>query len=231
MRRFLGWSAENAQTSGYHLWFLPAMVWAFLLLGLSSRLFRSTIPALVAGVILYMVSGLLSFPEKSLPGSLVLHEGLNLSLIFVGLGFWYGNRVKTTGKMILLRPWMVLCSLVLFFAEAWIMSLAAGFSWFVPTFFFGRILVPLQLLLLAASTSNWEMPSWLDWVSGVLASASTGIYLLHVAILELIPFKQIIANGFVRDNLVQWSTAVIIPVLISLTVVQRGPKWVKSLFS
>lgn len=227
VRRFLGLSTSEGSTTGYHLWFLPAMMWGFLFLGLSVRFFRSVVPAIVAGLVAYAVVGWRTFPDADLPWHLVPHEFAHLSLLFLGLGFWHGKRVSEGIGGFAPRPWMLATAVVWLLAEGYLLGRIGESPWMVPAFQTGRIVLPLLILLWATSVSAWRLPRWMDGGARILGATSTGIYVLHIAVLELIPFRDVVENGFIRDNVVRWTMAVCIPVLITKMALRYGKKWIR----
>lgn len=231
LRRFLGLGIDGASTSGYHLWYLPAMVWGFLGLRLSCKLSGSALPALLVGMATYAAVGWATFPDATLPFGLAPHEGVSLSLLFLAAGHLYGRHVASGKRPV--RPGIAVLAL----SVLWLLAEGAFMAWkgrvpfLVPPFQSGRILLPLVLLMWATSSEDWSVPGMLGVVLDKLAVASTGIYVLHLAVLELVPFDALVPNGFVRDNLVRWTVAVAFSTSATLLALRWGPRSIRRLFA
>jgi fucose 4-O-acetylase-like acetyltransferase len=231
LRRFVGLGVEGASTSGYHLWFLPAMFWGFLGLRISCKWFGNSIPALLLGLLIYCLVGWISYPDGSLPWKSTAHEGVNLSLLFLSIGHVYGRLVATRGRPFLIGPWLVAGSILWLLIEGYLVGRLANQPFMVPPFQSGRILVPVLLLSLALSSPTWSVNGVLGGVLEKLAICSTGIYVLHLAFLEVIPFEVLVPNGFIRDNLVRWPLTLLLCVCTTLLVLRWGPKKIRHFFA
>lgn len=230
-RRLLGFGVDGASTSGYQLWFLPSMIWGYLALRLSCKWLGGPVPALCAGILLYAYTGWVTFPDHPFLWGTAPHEGLSLSLLFLSLGYMLGKRVQEGTRP--LRPsW-----LALLFGVAWLLFEGAalgrlsGDPWLVPAFQSARIVLPVLVLLFAAGAPAWVFPAWLARLLGWLATASTGIYVMHLVVLETIPFDRLVTNGFLRDNLVRWLAAVALSGGATIIALRRGPRWMKAVLS
>lgn len=233
LRRLLGFSVEGEPTNGYHLWFLPAMLWGFLLLRGSLAAFRSAWPAFVGGVALYLGVGWATFPDRDLPWLVVPHEGVSLSLLFLATGYLVGQkRTEGSGVESFQVPgWSIPLAALWLLLEAGFLGWIAGKPWIVPAFQPGRVILPWLLLVVAVSSPEWRLPRRLAPLAGGLATASTGIYVMHLAVLELIPFEDLIQSGFLRDNFVRWPVAIIVPAITALLALKYGPKRIRSVVS
>lgn len=230
LRRLLGVSVENAPTSGYHLWFLPAMLWGFLALRGVVALFKSVVPALVGGALIYIGVGWASFPNVDLPWQMVPHEGISISLACLALGYLYGEKVAKGGRMARPpSPWILLAAFGWLFVEGVALGFMGKQPWLIPAFQSGRIVLPMVLLWLAVTSGTWTLPGRLDSWADKLALASTGIYVMHLAVLELVPFDALVGNGFIRDNFVRWPVAIVISLALTLLMIRRGPKSLRHL--
>lgn len=230
-RRLFGFGVDGASTSGYQLWFLPAMIWGYLVLRISCRWLGGPVPALCAGYLLYAVTGLATFPDHPFLWGMSPHEGLSLSLPFLATGYVIGIRVSAGVRRFRPSIWLLLAAVAWLLAEGAALGWLCGEPWLVPAFQSGRVILPVLGLLSAAETPAWNMPGGLGRLAGWLASASTGIYVMHLVVLETIPFDRIVANGFLRDNLVRWIVVVALPTAVTLIALRRGPRWLKAVLA
>jgi len=231
LRRFLGLGVDGASTSGYHLWFLPAMFWGMLVVRLSCRWFGSALPSLALGAGLYALVGWSTFPDAPLPWDLAPHEGINLSLLFLSLGHVHGRRVASGGGSLPFGPVLPLLSIAWLLAEGYALGRIGGTPLLVPAFQSGRILLPCFLLVFATSSGTWARTGIAGRALDGLAAASTGIYVLHLAILETVPWETLVPNGFLRDNLCRWTAAVAVPVFVTKLALRKGPRFLRILFA
>lgn len=227
LRRLLGFGMQGAATSGYQLWFLPAMIWGTLALRVSCKWLGGPVPALCAGFLVYAYVGWTTFPDQPFLWDTSPHEGLSLSLPFLALGYMWGLRAKNGAPPLRAPAWVLVLGVAWLLSEGLILGRVAGDPWLVPAFQSGRIVLPVLLLSFAAGAPAWVFPLWLARLFGWLATASTGIYVMHLAVLETVPFERIVANGFLRDNLVRWVVAVVFTGGATVIALRRGPRWIK----
>lgn len=199
LRRFLSFSDGRLPISGFHLWFLPSLVYGQWALWLSFRFLRGPMPALLAGIALYLSLGACDLVGIRLPFGLVAHEFLGMSLLPTALGAWFAVH----GSRWSIRPSFVaaIAAAQLLEAGAWRL---AGVP--VPAFQILRQILPLALLA-AAVGGTIGFGRTLDRILDALGKESTGIYVLHLAFLVAIPWSVLVPSGFVRDNFVVWPCA------------------------
>ena len=205
LRRFAGFSVTGPKTTGYHLWFLPSLALAQVLVWAGRKSTGSSIPALVVGAALFACFYVREILGLDAPFGMVATEGLNLSLVLVALGSWLGSRpsILTPG------PWMVVVSVALLLAEGIVLQRLAPGKEPVHTFQVLRIVSGAILLLWAARSPGGMGMGMIGRFLDFLGRYSTAIYVSHLAFLVLIPFDRWVPNGFVRDNLVRWPVALV----------------------
>jgi peptidoglycan/LPS O-acetylase OafA/YrhL len=219
-RRFVGFSDSAAQTRGYHLWFLPSLVLAELVCWGLLRLTRSIVPALGLGLALYVILAWRDLHGLELPWGLAPHEGIDLSLPCVALGIWLG--IEFSGWPVVVHRGMLAAAFGLLLLEGAALDRFGGSTFSIHPFQAMRIALPALLLLwlarhpLALGAGAWGR------VLDFLGRHSTGIYVIHLAFLALIPFDRLVSNGFVRDNLVRWPVAIVGSVAVSV-LLGRAP--------
>lgn len=207
LRRFLGVSDGRVATMGYHLWFLPSLLFAQILSWASMRMARSAVPAMALGAALYLG---LAFHEASggrLPWGLVPNEGPNIALFCFALGAVLPGIASRVSS----RSWLVAsaASFPFLWIEPILRNLASGADWAVPYFTAARVAVPATILVLLVLGPGSGRPDPAGGILDRLGRDSTAIYLAHLAILVLVPFESLVANGFLRDNIVRWPVAIL----------------------
>ncbi len=200
LRRLFGFSDGRLETLGYHLWFLPCLLMAQIAVWTSLRRSGSALPALGAGVALFLGFDALDLAGASLPFGLIPTEGLNLSLVCVSLG-----AVMAT----MLPGWrppggLVLAAFAGIVVESTAVALLSGDHWSLKTFLLTRVAAPALLLAWLSDRPEFlgagRIGAWLD----SFGKCSSGIYVAHLLILELVPFESLVPSGFVRENFVKW---------------------------
>lgn len=197
LRRFASLSDGTAPTTGFHLWFLPSLVYAQWVVWGLARLSRSPWPAVALGAALHMALGALDLSGARLPFGLASHEFLGVALPATSLGAWIAMRSPRWSPGL----WWLSGLAALQLAEALAWKLA-GVG--IPSFQILRPILPAALLLtvLTRSVSFGAVP---DKVLDALGRESTGVYVAHLAFLILVPWEVLVPNGFVRHNLVIWA--------------------------
>lgn len=221
VRRFLGVSDGRVETMGYHLWFLPSLLFAQILSWSSFRLARSAVPAMAIGAALYLGLALHEATGGRLPWGLVPNEGPNIALLCFALGAilpGFAGRMSP-------RSWLVASAAA--FPFLWIEPIlrnqASGADWAVPYFTAARVAVPATILVWLVVRSGSGRPGPASLILDRLGRDSTAIYLAHLAILVLVPFESIVSNGFLRDNLVRWPVAILGSMALAMAV--RALPW------
>jgi|GEM_PF-2203821 len=213
-RRFAGFSDSHLETRGYHLWFLPSLILAQILCWSVLRKRDSILPALAAGAVLYGFCAWLDIRGMDLPWGLNPSEGIDLSLLCVAIGIGLGQ--SSVKRPLDLPTGILLASIPLLFAEAFALDRISGRNLSIPSFQFDRVAFPSLLLAWLAPRPAFLGGGWIGRCLDFLGRHSTGIYLAHLAFLTLLPFKEWVPNGFLRDNFIRWPVAVAGSIAISL---------------
>lgn len=200
LRRFLSFSDGDIPTGAFHLWFLPSLIYAQWCLWASFRFAKGPMPALLSGLALYASLGVLQAAGIALPWGLRSHEGLGLAMLGMASGALLPK--------IPLERWptrtALLGALALLPLEGWLWRAFAGEN--IPAIMVARYLLPAALLV-AALKGEFKVPAPFARLLDALGAESTGIYVLHLGFLVFLPWTTLVPNGFLRDNLVAWSTA------------------------
>ncbi|HNY32493.1 MAG TPA: acyltransferase [Fibrobacteria bacterium] len=226
-RRFLGLTDSRLTTTGYHLWFLPCLMAAQAVCWASLKSWRSCFPAFVAGAFLYLAMDWMELSGMALPWGLSFHEGLNLSLPCTALGAVLASRwshERPSGA----RNWLLLSALLAVPLEAAAIDLASGTSTSIHPFQVSRLALGAALLVWASTSEGLagRAGRWLDSLGGL----SLGIYVVHVAVLTLVPFEILVASGFVRENLVRWTSTLAVSSLVAALAVRAPWEGFRNLF-
>lgn len=210
-RRFAGFSEAALDTRGYHLWFLPSLMMAQVATWASLRWTGSVLPALAVGAALYAGAGILEILGLPFPLGLAPHEGLNISLVCVAAGAaLVRSRLPSAGTWGM-AAWIALPVLWL---ETFALGAFAGDPWAIAAFPILRILLPALLVLALHRSPDLLGRGLAGRFLDLAARNATLIYVAHLAILVLVPFDALVPNGFLRDNLVRWSVAFLLPILL-----------------
>jgi surface polysaccharide O-acyltransferase-like enzyme len=205
LRRFVSYSDGALETRGYHLWFLPSLLMAQVLVWVGFRRFGSMLPSLVLGATLFVAQAVADIAGASLPAGLVSYEGLALSLLCVSLGGWLGLESRRSPDRFA-HPWRLLIAGVpLVWIEGLSWNALTGTSWGVHAFQATRIVLPAVLLVQLHRTPRFGGRGAFGRGLDSLGRNSTGIYVVHLLVLTLVPFAQWIPNGFLRANFIAWS--------------------------
>ncbi|MBV7414258.1 acyltransferase [Aeromonas sp. sif2433] len=158
-----------------HLWFLPALMLAVLILALCQRVGLPQL-ALVAGVLLYLLALLGGSYGKPLLGGewpLLTRNGPFFSLLFVTLGAYLrASRWRPTAR---LSGWLLGAGLALYGLEVWGLWLA-GVALNRHDFLLGSVPWALGLFGLLLARPDWGKGSWLERQ----APKVLGLYCLHM---------------------------------------------------
>lgn len=197
-RRFLGFSDGRLDIQGYHLWFLPSLLWAQILVYGSLRFTRGAWPALLAGGLLWAGLTGLEATGTAFPWGLVPTEGIGVSLLAAALGAALARWSPPVSG------WLVLACAPLLLAEQALYDGAIAGGGPARTFLVSRLLAPAALLLWLAGRPDFLGRGWRGRILDSLGRNSTGIYVSHVLFLALLPLERWIPSGFVRENFVRW---------------------------
>ena len=227
-RRFVGFSDSRAVTDGYHLWFLPTLVLAQAAVWATLRWTGSVRPILLVGCALYLAMSVLDGVGIALPFGLAPHEGLNISLVCVSAGAWLvfagiSDRPSNWGIA-------TVVAMVLLVAESFLWDRSNEANWSIHPFPAFRVLLPAFLLLYLNRSPTYLGGGIVGRALDLAGRNATTIYVGHIAVLVLVPFAALVPNGFLRDNLVRWSVAFVLPMLVG-EIMRRSPnRIVRSLF-
>jgi len=205
LRRFTSFSNGTVETRGYHLWFLPSLLMAQVLVWSGSRYFGSRLPTLAIGACLFLAQAVMELVGVHLPEGFVPHEGLALSLVCVSLGAWMGSESRKSPDRFSHSGAILIACIPMVWVEGVVWDSAIGSSWAIHGFQATRIVLPALLLLHLHNTPDFWGRRWTGRWLDSLGRNSTGIYVSHLAILTLLPFERWIPNGFIRANFVAWS--------------------------
>ena len=219
-RRFAGFPDSHLDTRGYHLWFLPSLILAQILCWSALRFWKSILPALLAGAVLYGICAWMDVTGRELPWGLALSEGIDLSLLCVALGVWLGQRAAKESWS--LPTGLLIFAIPLLFLEAFVLDGISGRNLSTPSFQFDRAVFPALLLVWIASRPQFLGGGRFGRGLDFLGSHSTGIYLAHLAFLTQIPYGEWVPNGFVRENIVRWPVALVGSIAVSM-LLKRCP--------
>jgi peptidoglycan/LPS O-acetylase OafA/YrhL len=225
VRRLFGFSDGRLDIQGYHLWFLPSLLWAQLLTFWSIRATRSPIPALVAGGALWVAMAALEIAGVALPWGLVSTEGIGVSLGCVALGACLGRWGKGNPS-----AWVVGGLFAALLVEQALLDRGIGETP-IRTFLFTRVLAPAALLVWISRRPGFLEGGTIGRVLDSLGRRSTGIYVSHVLFLALIPFDRLVTSGFVRDNFVRWSVVLLCAWIFTVLVDRCSRRSVRALVS
>lgn len=210
-RRFVGLADKRSLTYGYHLWFLPSLLLAQLACWTSVRLWGGMRPALAAGWLVYLGLGLAELGGFVLPWGLEPHGLVAISLPAVASG----AALRFESWKFPRPGWLAVAGFLLVVPEGLFLNLLAGTPLSVHPYPILRIALPLLVVAHFADGNHPTGGSTLGKVSDFLGRHSSAIYVMHVAVLVLVPFQSLVPNGFVRDNLVRWPVAILVPSAIS----------------
>lgn len=225
VRRLLGFSDGRLDIQGYHLWFLPSLLWAQLLTFWSIRATRSPVPALIVGAALWSAMAFLEIAGVALPWGLVPTEGIGVSLACVALG----------ASLVRWKPgsppvWMVVGSFAALLAEQAILDRGAGGTP-IRTFLFTRVLAPAACIVWISGRPDFLGGGAMGRALDSLGRRSTGIYVSHLLFLALIPFDRLVPSGFVRENFVKWSVVLACAWGVSILLGRSSRREVRALVS
>ena len=214
VRRFAGFSDSRLETRGFHLWFLPSLILAQIASWSVLHRWKSILPVLAVGAVLFGALGWMDLHGGKLPWGLISYEGIDLSLICVATGIWLGNRWGKTppripGVLLLISPPAL-------FLEAFLQDRFGGGPLRIPPFLITRLAIPALLVVWLASHPTFAGRGRVGWFLDLLGKHSTAIYLAHLAFLTLVPFEAWVPNGFLRDNFVRWPAAIAGSIALSM---------------
>lgn len=226
LRRFAGFSIAEIPTTGYHLWFLPALAMALALCWSSLKFTGSIAAALVAGYGMFGIMYVREILMLPSPWGMVATEGINLSLACVATGVFLGSHDVLPSP----RGRWVAAGVSLLVLEGWALRTVSPGKEPAHIFQILRIIAPV-LILLYANSRDFSLPGLPGKLLDLLGRHALGIYVSHLAFLELIPFDRLITNGFLRDNLVRWPTAIACGILLSVVLGRARPTFLRQLVS
>lgn len=227
LRRLVGFSDGRLDICGYHLWFLPSLVLAQLLVATSFRWTRSVVPALVAGFLLYMTLAGFECTGRVLPFGLVPTEGLNLSLLCVAGGASLGAH---GGEGRIHGVPFVLAAIALLPLESLFLDSVQGSRLQIHTFTAGRIVLALLALRTCIARPDLLGRGTRGRFLDLLGRRSAAIYVAHLLVLRLVPL-DLVPSKFVRDNLVGWVAAVLGSILLAAALERAPWAWARRLAS
>ena len=167
----------NTTISAVHLWFLPALVYCYLLMWLLTKVKAKENLLLILAIIL--LSARLIFGE----GLAILGRHVDVSFpnfLFIGFPFFILGRllarIHQAGKHSIDNMPIRLTLLILFIG---VLETCISVNLWGPNLLYvGSILIVLALLLMALKYREAEYAPWIKRISGL----STHIYVFHVAI-------------------------------------------------
>lgn len=219
-RRFAGFTDSTLGTTGYHLWFLPALALAQVATWASLTWTGSVRPALFSGAAIYLAMGVLDAAGGALPWGLAPHEGLGLSLAGVSTGAWLAvsgipDRLGGKGRVVVL-------GLAALLVESFLWDALLGGDWSIYSFPILRLVFPA--LLVAYLSRHPDLAAGGSWgrLLDVVARNASVIYVAHVAVLTLVPLWTLVPDAAIRDHLVRWIVAFLVPIALG-EVVRRAP--------
>lgn len=227
LRRLVGFSDRNLDTRGYHLWFLPSLLLAQCLVWWSLRKTGNVKPAVFAGVALYVAMAVADAVGWNLPWGLAAHEGVDVSLVCVAMGALLALRPLAWSDRFLAGVVVLCVPATLLEGVLW--DAARRTSWTVHSFGMLRVLLPLLLLAWLVRKPKFVGGGGIGKLLDFLGTNATGIYVIHLAFLVLVPYAALVPSGFVRENLVRWSTALLGASVLS-DLMRRAPwAWCRNL--
>jgi surface polysaccharide O-acyltransferase-like enzyme len=225
LRRLLGFSDGRLDIQGYHLWFLPSLLWAQLLIFWAIRATRSVIPALLVGLALWIAMASLELAGVTLPWGLVPTEGVGVSLVSVALGAFLSRwrAWKPSGQVVLGLFAAILVEQALLDGAIGVLS--------IRTYLFARVVAPAALLLWMSTRPDFLGGGTMGRALDSLGRRSTGIYVSHILFLAIIPFDRFVSSGFVRDNFVRWPAMLLCAWGFSILLGRSSSRWIRALVS
>ena len=190
-----------------HLWFLPALMLAVLILALCQRVGLPRL-ALVLGALLYLLALLGGSYGKPLLGAewaLLTRNGPFFSLLFVALGA--GLRAGNWRPTASLSSWLLGAGIALYALEAWGLLRFAEVPLNRHDFLLGSVPWSLGLFGLLLARPDWGKGSWLERQ----APKVLGLYCLHMMLVAwMMTFGP-------QDKQVWWEL-IKVPALIALSL-------------
>lgn len=227
LRRLLAFSDGRLAVSGYHLWFLPSLILAQLLVAASFRWTHSVVPALAAGLTLYATLYALECLGLPLPFGLVPTEGLDVSLLCVAAGAWAGASGRD--RLVHGAPFVV-AAIAFLPLESLLLDLVQGSRLQIHTFTVGRIALAVVALRACIAHPNLFGSGAAGRFLDALGRRSVAIYVAHLLVLRALPL-DLLSSRFVRDNLVGWPLAVLGSMLLGVALERAPWTWVRRLAS
>lgn len=219
-RRFAGFSDSTMGTTGYHLWFLPTLALAQIATWTSLTWTGSVRPALFSGGAIYLAMAVLDATGIPLPWGLAPHEGLGLSLVGVSAGAWIvlSGLSGRFGKGAL----PVVLGLMALLLESFLWDFLLGADWSIHPFPILRLAFPVILVLYLGRHPDLAGEGWTGRILDLVARNASVIYVAHVAVLTIVPLWTLVPDAAIRDNLVRWIVAFLVPIAVG-EVVRRAP--------
>jgi surface polysaccharide O-acyltransferase-like enzyme len=225
VRRLLGFSDGRLDIQGYHLWFLPSLLWAQLLVFWAIRARQGLKPVLLAGGALWIAMASLEMAGWALPWGLVPTEGVGVSLACVAMGAFLSRWEKWMPS-----GWMVGWLFVAILAEQSVLDAGIGVLP-IRTYLVTRVVAPATLLLWMSRRPDFLGDGVTGRVLDSLGRRSTGIYVSHLLFLAILPFDRIATSGFFRDNFVRWPTMLLCAWGFSILLSRSSFRSVRALVS